>query len=310
MHLWTIVATLCVTSLAGAETLAVLPVSGVNVHEGTLEAAQDVLRGELQRRGVGTMAIPGAPERFEPDGAAAAQRAAGAGADGAAVLHVTRLGSTARLRLSVYGAAGQLRFADELPAATPDDMHAVIARLARAYTSGEPARDNAELGTVTAAESAPVLRRRATSTWGLLLGSVIPVNVDGGMAPGGSLFWLYDARRFLAEVAIGIHSGDEVHDVSVGLGVYAPFGSEDTTPYVGGGLRWAAASYTGAGADGDSGLVLYAAAGVLLGRLSSVQIRAQAEYFVNTFSEPVWVDGAATREVRAHGVVLGLGIGF
>src|SRR5207253_1827785 len=65
------------------------------------------------------------------------------------------------------------------------------------------------------------------------------------------------------------------------IGAYVPLGTADLAPYIGGGARWAATSY--AGAHGN-GLQMYAALGGIAGRLSSVQFRAQVEYFVNTFS--------------------------
>jgi hypothetical protein len=67
-------------------------------------------------------------------------------------------------------------------------MHPVLERLARAYATGKPAADSAEIGSVTAAESAPRARRRATSLWGVMLGAVLPAHDTGvGAVPGGAL---------------------------------------------------------------------------------------------------------------------------
>ena len=66
------------------------------------------------------------------------------------------------------------------------------------------------------------------------------------------------------------------------LGAYYPLLREDFTPYVGGQIRWAEMTLGGSGAGG---LTLQPTIGILLGRLSSVQIRVEGGYFFNTFGE-------------------------
>src|SRR5687768_3825999 len=61
--LMTIFVVLVGTGAARAETLVILPPSGVNVSDGILEAAGDVLRGHLVRVGRGVVVVPGAPGR-------------------------------------------------------------------------------------------------------------------------------------------------------------------------------------------------------------------------------------------------------
>lgn len=304
-------------SVASAERVALLPVSGVNVNEGTLEAAGDVLRGELMKTGKYQVAqVPGPVTKAEasPDSAMAAGRAQGA--ELAVVLHVTRLGNTARLRLTAYASNGQVVYVDELPAATPDDMPPVLARLAQGLATGKSARETADIETVTDKEGEPLRKRRATSVWGLEIGYLLPLHDphDGEQLalPGLALFWLYDARTFLADIAVGFHTDSHEGDLWVGLGVYYPFSRSDFSPYVGGGLRYAHAEYGGGGA---SGIVALASVGVLLGRLSSVQIRGELSYFVNMFTEqPQYLDSANTVQAgsaaHSNGVAINLGIGF
>ena len=68
---------------------------------------------------------------------------------------------------------------------------------------------------------------------------------------------------------------------------------------------------------GASGIVLQPTAGVLLGRLSSVQLRAEVGYFVNTFGEreqvPMDITIPSASEPNkhfSHGFVLNVGLGF
>lgn len=308
-------------SVAQAETLAILPPSGVNVSEDLLQAAGDVLRGHLVRLGRAVIVVPGPPTRIEATAQQAADEARNAATDGAVVLHVTRLGSTARLRVTVYAPNGQVRWCDEMPAASPDDMHAVLDRLARGYAENKPSSATADIDSVTVKESEPMLRRQATSTFGLQLGFMMPVNseADGSAIPGGGIFWLYDTRTFLAEISLDLYSKDSQGGVGVGLGAYYPLQRTDFSPYVGGGLRWAWME-TNSGADDGSGLQVYAAAGMLLGRLSSVQVRAQLAYFINTFESHAYSEYNAalggygsysdSDGYHGHGLTLGVGIGF
>src|SRR5262249_14408193 len=129
--------------------------------------------------------------------------------------------------------------------------------------------------------------------------------------PGMALFWLYDARSFLADISVGFHSNGDHGDYDVALGAYYPFARTDFSPYFGGGLRYAHSQYGGTGA---SGIALQAPLGVLLGRLSGVQIRGERGYFVNLYAEPVKSGATLTApssdSVHSHGMMLSLGIGF
>src|SRR5262249_53778077 len=153
----------------------------------------------------------------------------------------------------------------------------------KALATGRPSSETAELDTVTETEAMPLLRRASTHVFGLGIGTVIPMADDTEPLPGISLFWLYDARNFLADVTLQFHAREGRGDVSAGLGVYYPLTRSDLAPYVGGGVRYAATHYTEG--SGGNGLQLYAALGLLQGRLGSVQLRAQLELFVDTFSQ-------------------------
>lgn len=302
-----------VTSVAWAERVALLPASGVNINEGTLEAAQDILRGELTRTGRFQVAqLPGPVGKVEasPDEAVGAAR--GQGADLGAVLHITRLGNVARLRLTAYAAAtGQMVYTDELPAASPDDMPPVLTRLAKGMATGKSAADNADIETVTATEAGPLRKRRATSVFGVELGYQIPLTdpYEGGeqlALPGMAIFWLYDARSFLADVSVGFHTDGGDGDYFIGLGAYYPFSRGDVTPYLGGGFRYGHSEY---GGEGGSGMVGLMNGGLIIGRLSTVQVRAEVGLFFNLFKEYA-SDGRLGDDTRSMGLCFNLGLGF
>lgn len=303
-------AVLALPAVAGAERVVVTPASGINIHMGYLEAAQDVFRTHLIDTGrYDVVLVQAAPGKYEVSASEAIRMAREAGAGLAAVVHVTRLGETARVRLTVYSAAtGQAVHRDQLAAATPDDIDPVLARLARGLATGKSAKDTADIETVTQRESDPLLKVAATSTFGVKLGFVAPQNTVGdsvNFVPGGSLFWFYDVRTFLAEIDFGFHNKDDFTDVWLGLGTYYPLDRGNVSPYLGGGLKWIASAY---GGDGESGIQLFGTAGVLIGRLSTVQLRGELQYYVNTFAESDYDKGDA--ESYSHGLIFNVGIGM
>jgi hypothetical protein len=89
-----------------------------------------------------------------------------------------------------------------------------------------------------------------------------------------------------------------------GIGGYYPFSRKNITPYVGGGAAWSVSNLGGAGA---SGVRLHGAFGMLVGRLWSVQARAEVGYFVNLFGERNFT---STKTAYSHGPMFTLGLGF
>lgn len=294
------------------ERVALPPTSGINVHEGYLQATGDLFRGHLQATGrYQVMVVPGPSGTQELSAQQAIEVGRGAGTELVAVMHITRLGSSAKVRVALYDVtSGQLLRLEQMSAATPDDVDVVTRRLAQALATGESVEEAAQIDTVTERESDPYLKMTATSVFGLKLGGAVPLGTtDSGenALPGLGIFWLYDARTFLAEVDIGFHNRDDDGAFYLGLGAYYPLSKANTTPFFGGAVRWA----EGVGGDG-SGIQLAAVGGMLLGRLSTVQLRGDVQYFVNTFESRDRYHATATApdEAVAHGFLFNVGIGF
>jgi hypothetical protein len=143
--------------------------------------------------------------------------------------------------------------------------------------------------------------------FGVRLGALWPYNRPAGdavTATGLGLFWLYDAREFMAELWVDFYSGHDVTTFDVGIGGYYPFQKGNVTPYVGGGMAWSSSSQAGQSANG---LRAHAAAGMLVGRLWTVQIRGELGFFFNTFSERAAAGGETH---YSRGPMLTLGLGF
>ncbi len=311
-----------VGAAASAETVAILPVSGINIHPSYCQVAQELLKDHLATAGKhNAVVVSGPTNAHEPSPAEAVQAARGVGADLALLAHLTHLQSTFRMRVTVYRVAtGETVYTDALGASGgPDQLDPVIRRLMQAFARGERASDNAEIDNVTASEAEPYLKQTATRTVGLRVGGIMPFNRpagDVGVGASLGLFWLYDARDYMAEAFVEITPNehtreDSVNAFAIGIGLYRPFSRKNFTPYAGGG---AAYSYSQFGGLGSGGLRLHGAFGLLFGRLSTVQIRGELGYFVNAYresSDPAYADhNEAERRTMSHGPMFNVGIGF
>ncbi|MGC9984074.1 MAG: hypothetical protein ABSF35_10610 [Polyangia bacterium] len=306
-------------SWAAPRVVALLPPTGDNVAPTILQASRDLLKDHLQRTGAYTVVEPTAtPSTEEPTPAQAAKQATALGAEQAIVLRLIHFGTSARVRLTAYAAStGQVVYWDSIViSGGPEELDTVIQRLVHAMLIGKPVRDSAEIDTVTDKETNNLARRTANKSFGLHLFTYLPFNTAGGSMtalPGGGLFWLYDARSWMADVAVDVGVADSHGSYAASIGGYYPLLREDFTPYLGGVVRWA---YMNLGGQGASGIALQPTVGVLLGRLSSVQLRAEVGYFINTFGErenyPMDVTSPTAEPPKhySHGFMLNVGLGF
>jgi len=292
--------------------LVLMPASGLNVSPGILDAARDLLKDHLQRTGRYTVLTgAGTSATEEPTAAMAVEQANAAHAQQAAVLRLTHLGTSTRVRFTVYALSGQVVYWDSMAiSGGPEQMDVVLERLVHAMVIGKPVRESAELETVTNDEMNTLNRRNANRTFGLHLFTLLPFNTPSAKTtavPGAGLFWMYDARSWMADIAVdlGGHNGSVAFDV--GLGAYYPFFRTDFTPYLGGKIKYGYFNY---GGNGSAGVSVEPTIGVLLGRTSSVQVRAEVGYFVDTFPESPKYSSSVTDDRVSHGVALTVGLGF
>jgi hypothetical protein len=297
---------------AAGEKLALLPVSGVNIHPGYLDAARDLLKDHLMGTGrFAVVSVPGQPADHEYTAQEAVDLARPAQAEVVLVAHIVHLSGTSRVRVTVFRSSdSSIVHSDSMvTSGGPDDLDPVLHRLAVAFATGKPVTQTSDIETVTQKEADPYLKQTATRVFGLRLGAVVPFNRpvgDAATATGLGLFWLYDAREFMAEIWVDFYRGSsqDITTFDVGIGGYYPFTRANVTPYVGGGAAWSANSQ---GSESASGLRMNTALGMLVGRLWTVQFRAEVGYFLNTFSERGPLGGPAH---YSHGPMLTLGLGF
>jgi hypothetical protein len=327
--LLTVVLTLAIPAIARAaepgapsQKLALLPVSGTNVHPGYLEAARDLMKDHLMDTGRFTVVtVAGEPGTMETSAGVAVAKGREAGASMAVVVHLTRLAGTGRLRLIAYDVgSGNFTHADSIAiAGGPDDLDPALKRLAVGLATGKRASETADIESVTQKQADPLLKESATKIFGVRLGAIIANNRPSGLEtaalPGLGLFWMYDARTFLGEVALDFFTADSGHGFSVSIGGYYPFSRGNLAPYLGTSASYSIVELGGAGANG---IRLAPAFGVLFGRLSTVQFRGEVGYFFNTFGERdnrVTVQAGAPVPTSgdkhfAHGPQFSVGLGF
>jgi hypothetical protein len=324
-----VVLTLAMPALArGAEPagpprkVALLPVSGTNVHPGYLDAARDLMKDHL----IGTgrfmvITVAGEPGTVETPAEVAVAKGREAGASLTIVVHLTRLAGTGRLRLIAYDVgSGNYSHADSIAiAGGPDDLDPALKRLAVGLATGQPASQTADIESVTQKQADPLLKESATKIFGLRLGAIVafnrPANLETAALPGIGIFWMYDARTFLGEVGLDLHTADSGHGFSVSIGGYYPFSRGNLTPYLGTSASYSFVELGGAGANG---IRVAPAFGMLFGRLSTVQFRGEIGYFFHTFGERdervTVVSGQPVPQAGdkhyAHGPQFSVGLGF
>ena len=156
--------------------------------------------------------VAGEPGTMEASAEVAVAKGREAGAALAVVVHLTRLAGTGRLRLIAYDVgSGNFSHADSIAiAGGPDDLDPALKRLAVGLATGKPASQTADIESVTQKQADPLLKESATKIFGLRLGAIVafnrPADLETAALPGLGIFWMYDARSFLGEVALDFHT--------------------------------------------------------------------------------------------------------
>ncbi len=150
-------------------------------------------------------------------------------------------------------------------------------------------------------------RFEAPLSLGVRLGGLVAYSspARAPSAVGGGVYGLFDLQSVLADVSGDLYGGDKAFLLGGGLGVYWPvLGRASTTPYVGGGARLAWVKF---GGEGNFGLQLQGAVGLLASRQWSPHIRVEVAWFFDTMSERE--KGGGPRHL-SNGPMATIGLGF
>ncbi len=205
---------------------------------------------------------------------------------------------------AVDGATGAILASDRMGVDRVEDLEAVARRLAESLTSGRPAASNAEIGTVTHAETQPPARRALITATSLRVGGVLPLTRDGyaGLGTGMAFdlgLWL-EARHFAFEPRIGVrfdvneYERGSYVEVPFDFGAFAIFGQGDFAPLVGGGVglhylheaqrqritlgSTMSAEHVGTREQGAWGFAAFGRAGLLLMRTYRARVLLAGDY--------------------------------
>lgn len=151
-------------------------------------------------------------------------------------------------------------------------------------------------------------RQPASYTLGVRLGGFAGVNYAAEDSPSGigaGVVWTFDVPGLLADVSVDAMFGEErARLVWGGFGAYYPLTEDETTPYLGGGLKVGWARF---GGDGAVGLMPFGSVGLLIGRSWSPNIRLDLSVFGSTASERRTPESSSTHPA---GVVATFGMGW
>jgi hypothetical protein len=289
-----------ISTAAVGGTWAVAPLEGVNVHPGYVAAGQQILKGHLEAIGQPFVVL----DDGVADPAAAAKQK---GASAVLRCSMTRIGQKVKVWLRLQPLDGAPRTVT-LDAGSPEDLDPVLLRLTRHLVQGAPTAD-AHIGEVTERESLQYGRKAAASYFGLSVTGTFGGTSGGGEGLGGfGLYWLYDARTFLADIqaGFGVSQGSSDGGGWAGLtlaGLY-PLSDRDFTPFVGGGLGFMQLELDH---RSGTGVQIFGDVGFLVGRTSTVHFRADLKPFITTF-KLTGLD--TTGGSLAYGAQIALGIGY
>ena len=243
------------------------------------------------------------------------------------IAEFTRLGENVILSFKLYSTAQEAPiWSDRLKAANPDDFDPIIQRVARNIGTNEKATTDQDIYNVTENETKLPKRKKVNSYFGVGIGGMVPLSPVPGMAPGLTLFGMYDTQTLLIGLDAnlwGMGSDVRYDYADIGISVYYPFGRKFIAPYVGGGLslsgvdfntdvsheytdsKWDSAisqyktttktttdSYTYT----TSGVGVFGGAGVMFNRASSIALFFEVKYFVNFYKLEQPVDQVTEEE--------------
>ena len=235
---------------AGAEPLQtlVLPLRSTGVDETTVAAVGDLLRAELENRGVAL--VPSSRLHGLPQGETACDdvecanaAAATVGAGRVVYGTLTRLGSKVVFQVRALWIGETMPdYADQLTASTEEDLDVVCRRVAESLAAGRTDASRATIGSVTQEETLEPRRRATRSGLGLRAGFLFPANGSYGNADRLTSLGLvihYETPTFFVQSTplVGFAwRGDTVEWTPFDLFFARIFGVGDFSPYIGAGL--------------------------------------------------------------------------
>ncbi len=224
---------------------------------------------------------------------------------------MSAIGNLLIVNMKMYNtASGEMVWSDVLKADELEDLDPVINLLANAIGSTESAVDAGDIYSVTQFESNELNKRQATESWGISIGggAMLTSGIDEPLISGFGIMKTFDSRNFILDIKGEFYFGEGTHASRIGMNILKPITKENYSLFYGGGLFYGGMYYSKEMKSeyydnyymyedevGDAGLEIEGNFGVIINRLSSVQIRLTVSPTIAFYS----IENNAVGAIRA-----------
>lgn len=222
-------------------------------------------------------------------------------------MELNRIGENVIVSVNMYKTeTGIKTWSDRLKAATPEDLDPIMKKVANNLGTIKKATDDADIYNVTQNESQLLNKKQANYGFGFsIMGGTAINNYTTGSLAGFGIAGSYDTRNLIFDMRLNYmfsskdsegYGGSDTWTGS--MECYYPFKSQNTTPFIGGGLGISTTSadtkvsyidsyngqtYSTNQTRNGSGLMLIAGGGFLINRNSNVNLRLGANLFASLY---------------------------
>lgn len=313
-HIAILAAIFTISSFA-AEKVYMAPIGTTNIHSDYGIAAMKLMKTYIEDDGRFILVEGSAQDSVTIEKQESVKnKAVEKGCSKYIIAEFTRLGENVILSFKLYSTSQEAPiWTDRLKAANPDDFDPIIQRVARNIGTKQKAATDQDIYNVTENETKLPKRKKVNSYFGVGIGGMVPLSPVTAMAPGFTLFGMYDTQALLIGLDanfMGMGNENRYDYADIGISIHYPFGRKFIAPYVGGGLnlsstdfntsvthdytdtRWddkvnAYRTVTSETEDtytySATGVGVYGGAGVMFNRASSIALFLELKYFVNFY---------------------------
>ncbi len=231
---------------------------------------------------------------------------------------MSAIGNLLIVNMKMYNtASGEMIWSDALKADELEDLDPVIHLLANALGSEEPAVKAGDIYSVTQYESKELNKRRASESWGITIGggAILGSDIKNAGISGFGLVKSFDSGDFILDIKAEIHFGERgTNTRRIGMNILKPVSKNDMSLFYGGGIYYGGMSYEKPNLDNEdnpywygyddeinnSGLEIEGNFGVILNRLSSIQLRATVSPMLALYKMDDNITGAIRFGITAN----------
>ena len=313
-----LVLALFVTSSFAGNTIYFPSFELINVHDDYNYSVARVLKGYIDENGSYELIIPSQEDISETSTTKGyVQKQALEGNHPNFMLaNLNRIGEMLFIQVSLYeSTSGNLLWSKKYKAKSPEDLDPIMSRVARKIEDPNTTNE-ADIYSVTTQEQKKLKKIKTQNSFGITVGSAVPINSvfsDDPFIAGFGAYWAYDARTILFELSTQVNAMGNHTFVMGSINGALPFSPENNTAYITAGVGVGAATaeesyssdnlYLEKSASG-TGMILSGGIGYLFNRTSNVNLKVELKYFASLFK----MDDID--RTSPHGVLFNVGLAF